>query len=873
MKPAKILQLLTVVSLVMLLGLAPAAAAAAQRRTTRAPQRRSTTPARPATRTTPPAPAAQPQQSARPATRRPARAQDVDPPGASEIDRPFSETVGGEGYALYVELRSLGRLLRSKEAKDLLGLIQLVGGGMKEVEDHVNFFTAHIEQFEGVNSYAVMMPTRAALPQFIGAYEFPTADAARSFEPKLRGIMEKYEKLYVSGEPGAPAPAASPAAAGGRQPPKTAAAPETAGAKLVLKRYGRLIMVSDEPFTLRRLRGETEQPLAGNARLQSLRSRLSTEPLFLFYDVTLLERSGEVARERMEQQSREVNPEVTTVPVGEAGEAQMRAEAMRRQAEAEAAAQVSGEMQQIAPVNTEPESPVDGEGDEPPPPGAVVVGGVQKQSPEEQEAGQASRATEFLFSSLFSVSMFSVTRWPEAVGAALDLDGDAFVVRAVLLNAAANEVLPLPFVPTLISGPQITSQAASVAPADSEVFISASLDLTRMFNRMVGTLDETYKAEANVQRRVNAKVANAKSAEEERSAEKSLAAAEKLLGFGIREDFLPAIGNEVALSVPLSWFTGERGYNYGYRGREKEEGGGIVLLVSLNNVEGVQRMLPRLLGLMGIKPLADPGQTTSHAGYQMHQYGGLTIAYLNNFAALSWDADSVRRFIDSASAHGPLSADERFRAATSWSPRQKLAEAYVSRALVESLYAEVTKWADPEDAEVQQAIARLNIRPEPVSYAVTGEGGTLLAHELRLPTALVKLFVSDSVVGRKSAPLKQAEQSALSILQTTRSSQEARKAAKTSYGTFEELSTPGGEEEQRMRRYMKDYEHPLSKTALDKMGYLFELRVAGDKYTLTATPKEYRKTGRRSFYLDETGLIRAADHAGEPATVNDPPID
>ena len=47
------------------------------------------------------------------------------------------------------------------------------------------------------------------------------------------------------------------------------------------------------------------------------------------------------------------------------------------------------------------------------------------------------------------------------------------------------------------------------------------------------------------------------------------------------------------------------------------------------------------------------------------------------------------------------------------------------------------------------------------------------------------------------------------------------------------------------------------------------MTVAGDKYEVTATPTEYGKTGRQSFYLDESGIIRGADHGGEPATVAD----
>lgn len=44
-------------------------------------------------------------------------------------------------------------------------------------------------------------------------------------------------------------------------------------------------------------------------------------------------------------------------------------------------------------------------------------------------------------------------------------------------------------------------------------------------------------------------------------------------------------------------------------------------------------------------------------------------------------------------------------------------------------------------------------------------------------------------------------------------------------------------------------------------------------FTLTATPRVYRKTGIRSFFIDASGEIRGADKNGKPADANDPVID
>ena len=64
----------------------------------------------------------------------------------------------------------------------------------------------------------------------------------------------------------------------------------------------------------------------------------------------------------------------------------------------------------------------------------------------------------------------------------------------------------------------------------------------------------------------------------------------------------------------------------------------------------------------------------------------------------------------------------------------------------------------------------------------------------------------------------------------------------------------------------------------EKYGYLFALTAINNpgtasKFQLTATPRLYRKTGRTSFYLDESGVLRGADKSGAAAIVSDSMID
>jgi hypothetical protein len=43
-------------------------------------------------------------------------------------------------------------------------------------------------------------------------------------------------------------------------------------------------------------------------------------------------------------------------------------------------------------------------------------------------------------------------------------------------------------------------------------------------------------------------------------------------------------------------------------------------------------------------------------------------------------------------------------------------------------------------------------------------------------------------------------------------------------------------------------------------------------FEVTAVPVNYPITGRRSFYVDDSNVVRGADREGQLATVHDPPI-
>jgi len=55
-----------------------------------------------------------------------------------------------------------------------------------------------------------------------------------------------------------------------------------------------------------------------------------------------------------------------------------------------------------------------------------------------------------------------------------------------------------------------------------------------------------------------------------------------------------------------------------------------------------------------------------------------------------------------------------------------------------------------------------------------------------------------------------------------------------------------------------------------QLGYTIELTVAGDGYSVIAVPMEYGPKGKRSFYMDQTGIVRGDDHMGGAPSATDP---
>lgn len=139
-------------------------------------------------------------------------------------------------------------------------------------------------------------------------------------------------------------------------------------------------------------------------------------------------------------------------------------------------------------------------------------------------------------------------------------------------------------------------------------------------------------------------------------------------------------------------------------------------------------------------------------------------------------------------------------------------------------------------------------------FAIAGLTTSLVWLALVLPLTAA-IAIPNLLASRRAAN----EGAAIASLRTISAAEESYYSKRHAYGTLEELSA-------------EQLIEPNLATGA-RSGYNFSVRVSGSSVTnsvpnfeVSAAPINYGTTGRRSFLIDETGVIRAADIQGRQAS-------
>ena len=779
----------------------------------------------------------------------------------------FDNLLAADSYKMYGEVRNIGQLMSTGGLGEIVDPIIKLAEPPEQFKSIIKFLKTNAEALATARLQFATWPARTDVPNAFVAIEFGTNEEAAKFAPKLETFLptvlppvpDPTPESTASPSGPAPArptePAVQPVAA---QPKKeTAAAPASQQAAtpqkpaehlpFVITHSGNLVLISDKSFKFEKLHPAGSKSLFEDQNFRIAHDRFSSESLFVFFNVAL-----EELRKPKEAQ---------TIAEAEAEQARKIEEAKAdaaTDAEADAQAEAARNAQSNPTTTPQPDPNNPNELRV----AVLSVGPQATPTPTPTKEQQAQAIATSQVGHMLDALGFGEPQWPEAVGVALALDNNDYVIKAILIDAPDAKKLPLPFVPQLISGPSYASDAPSVLPDDTEVFVTVSIDFLQTYDAMRKAAEIKAKAE------VKQVPAGGKEPPLDTYAE-----FEKKAGIKIKDDLLPVFGNEIALAGSLKTLQGAGGFMIGPLPSAKpspEAGDGKddkdkkkddafpMLLIAVKDREGAKRVMPRVLDGLGMGEANLIAQVERREDTEMVNYAGVfAYAFVGNFVVIS-EAATVRRVIEANINRQTLSSNTTFRNSRRWEPNRTLGQIYVSPALMEGYHEEIRKQGATLDPEMRDFLLGLDPTASAITYALSN-GGLGTEHEIHLPKNLILTTVAGISSATKNPPPEMNEGIAIGMLQMLANLETTYKEStgKGSYGTIANLTT----------------QKLLPPDMLDKYGYKFELTVmGGDQFEAVATPKEYGKTGKRSFFVDKSGVVRGDDHGGAPATSADKPV-
>lgn len=744
------------------------------------------------------------------------------PAVADESETSFDVMIGADKYLVYGEVRNVGQQTSAPEIANLLASMQKMDLLPTESKPLLTFISSHAEAL--ANTRLIMAAMRAEddskLPQVMLALEFSATPDAQKFEPQLQKFL-RAASLFSSASKNYHA----------------SQLPQTQGAAFVLQRKANVILLADTPFDLKTLKTAHSRALAEEPHFLSIRSRLAGEPVFIYVNSGEITRSLRKQMEKAAERQREMKAKEA-----EKQEDNGKTNAISSSRTVEVAGGTLHEEHLELQANVQPQTTPDATATQ------EQQGTQPEQNNEQKSAGVlsaegSSGAAQGLMSMLLGNFMGGgFTQWPEGAGAALAFENDSLVIRSLITTESGENVNPVPMLPFLRSGPPIALEAPALVPDNAELMISASLNLPRMFDSFLQLSNERqgnlYPASDDNSRR---------------GPDAEIEAMEKKYGFSLRNDLLPVIGNEIAVTIPMKEMFGS------LRGAQNEKSDspstGFLVFISLRDKSAAQALLPRVMEAFGMKGAEQMLAKETRGDVEIMTTPMATLAFINNFLVVGQTAPEVYRAVDAYNQHQTLASSGRYAEAVGWQPSQKLAQFYLSEQMMKSVIGQTQKSLARSTDSTRNAFAGFNPEPKPVTFAVTADGVGIL-HELHLPKTLITTMIAGAAADNNKLPYAKNEDEVAGRMQSIYyyQMQYYNSDGKNVYATIDQLNK---------------MEAALPASYWKEIGYRLEINAMGDKFTATATPVEYGATGKISYYIDETGILRGADHSGNHATIED----
>ena len=762
------------------------------------------------------------QQKHRPPEKTPAKTPAAPTPTPTPAPPTLDTLLAADSFKIYAEVRNVGQLIKSSAANDVLEPVLKFGHPPKDFIEFVNWLKAHADQLTTSRLLFATLPTFKDVPQVVVALEFSSPEEAAKFEKPLDGVLptllppttpQNFPELDIKPQP---------------QQPATNQKPPEPVPGYYLQRAGSLLIVSTAKLNLKKLRPAASKPLSEDANFRVAYNRFASEPVFVFLDLQAIEKERTEQEKRWEEERKK------------AEEAQKAIEE-KQKAEAELTPDTATDVQVTEEAKTFRSTATLG-----------VVSGTT--TPKESADAEAMSAA--LSSIGYSLVSGRPAELPDGLGIGFSPDVDSFDLRVLVIDAAGKTSDPIPMFSALKLAAPIAPQSPSILPADSELVLTMSLDYGQIYQR-ISTASPSMMI---------GRPASATEAVIEQSS--PFAGLEKILKIKIKDDVIPLLGPEVAVSLPMSGFipfgpvvtappAKPEPKNDAKEAAPEPAPRGFFMVISLRDKEAMRQLLPKILEGFAGKAATSLAQTERREDTELVSYANMfAYAFVGNFLVLSGDAATTRYVVDSYLKGETLASNAQFRNYTRWQPHEVQGQVYVSPAFAERY----RSWANNPNVyisdEARSFFNHITATLQPITYALSNDGlGTL--HELHVPKSIVMLAVGSGSTSETPPETVRNERQAMTTLWTIASSEEGYKVTTGSgYGSLEQLI------EAKL----------FPKERLENSGYKFEVTVTGDGFQITAVPVEYGKTGKLSYFMDQTHITRGADHGGAAASASDPPI-
>ncbi|HKY06561.1 MAG TPA: hypothetical protein VJQ56_16820 [Blastocatellia bacterium] len=710
----------------------------------------------------------------------------------------FDNLLPADTYGIYGEVRSIGQQVKQGGVTDLLDpLMPLIGQLPRELSEIIDLVREHANDLARSRMMIATVPVRHGLPQIIFALELASPDAAKEFEPHFKKLIAS---VFLSGD-----------RRGGES--LTEGARPATPFPFFLKQAGNLILVADAPFTIKALRGEGNNLLSNDINFRDARGQFSHETVFFYFDMKL---SRQQVKQRTEQVEKTLEDETKRI------------NETRPPHSSSQTARVNVPEFQVAETRTGEASKAEAPQSEP------------RESSRVYASSQPSRHLDIignLLGAVFSLG-YSGHQSYDSIAVALAVENDMFVLRALIANTPGAQSSVVPFFPFLIFGSAQPMVSAGYLPDDTDIVITGSLDLPKMYatsQEFFGSLNTPPAPVSRHNRR-------------QATFESRAAAFEKKYKIRIKEEILPALGSEVTFALPARMLLDLPAAKSPAPPQPER---GPVMLVSVLNKEALEGRVAPLLELLGLKTAVEKAKLEKQGSIQINSYNNVSFAFVDNYLVIALDADAVRRVLIAHAQNKTLASNRDFHSYTRWQPRSQLGQVYISSEIMKSII-DLLIGESRRDEKFRLFFEQLNPVPEPITYAVSQEGNGA-RHEVRLSKQLLILFFATLLRGPGQSVIASNESIAVSLLGHIQECQSQYFAKHKRYGTLEELTSEG----------------LLEHAVIDGYGYKFEITANGNRYEATATPLNYGVSGGLSFFTDETNALRSVDNGGKPATAAD----